>query len=100
LLEYLSEDKKSGFETADRLIQRHKLKRGIRSRLDECFSKEVYFNSNEFKFLFILYEVTIERRIARLKQILKERFLASEVQRFRQENKSKNLVILSGFNHG
>ncbi len=35
-----------------------------------------------------------------LKEILKKRFLASEVQRLRQDNKPKNLVILSGFNHG
>jgi hypothetical protein len=44
--------------------------------------------------------VTIERRLAGLKEILKERFLASELQQLREQNKLKNLVILNGFNHG
>lgn len=44
--------------------------------------------------------MTIERRLAGLKEMLKERFLASEVQQLRDKNKLKNLVILNGFNHG
>jgi hypothetical protein len=69
-------------------------------RLRECFERNIYFVSNSFKFLYILYEVSIEKRYENLKEMLKKYFLASEVQKLRYESNLKNLVVLSGFNHG
>lgn len=83
-----------------RLLARAKVKGKIRERIERCIAQGIYFCSNEFKFLFLLYHVSIEKRFLNLREQLKKYFLASEVQGLRWEGSENSLIVLAGFNHG
>lgn len=99
-VEHLLNDERRGDEyIEEKLLIRHKHKIKVRECIEVCLNSKLYVYSSEFKFLLLLFSVSMEKRPEALRLRLKKLFFSTAARKL-ETGTPLAAAVLKGFTNG